>query len=95
MKLGTWLLSLAEPLLAKVLLALGFGVVSIVGIDAALGAIKDQFVGQINSMPADWLAFALHLWIGKGLGIIFGACATKLMLWSAQHATSILSRSNG
>ncbi|MFT3717220.1 DUF2523 domain-containing protein [Pseudorhodoferax sp.] len=95
MKIGTWLLSLIEPMLAKVLVSLGFGVVSIIGVDAALNTLKSQLVAQINSMPGDWLAFALYLWIGKGLGIILGACATKLMLWSAQHATSIMSRSIG
>lgn len=95
MKIGTWLLSLVEPFIAKALLALGFSVVSIVGMDAVLLGIKNQFIGQMNSMPADWLNFALYLWLGKGLGIIFGALATKLMLWSAQNATSIMSRSNG
>lgn len=95
MKIGTWLLSLVEPILAKILMALGLGVVSIVGMDAILVQIKQQLVSEINSMPADWLNFALYLWIGKGLGVIFGACATKLMLWSAQNATSVMSRSNG
>lgn len=95
MKIGTWLLSLVEPILAKVLVALGLGVVSIVGMEAILNQIKQQLVSEINSMPADWLNFALYLWIGKGLGLILGACTTKLMLWSAQNATSIMSRSNG
>lgn len=95
MKIGTWLLSLVEPFLAKVLMALGFSVVSIVGMDSVLAGIKAQFVADINSMPSVWLEFALYLYIGKGLGIIFGACATKLMLWSIQNSTKILGRSNG
>ena len=93
MKIGTWLLSLVEPFLAKALMALGFSVVSIVGMDAVLAGIKAQFVADINSMPSVWLDFALYLYIGKGLGIIFGACATKLMLWSIQSATSLVGRS--
>lgn len=93
MKLGTWLLSMVEPLLAKVLVALGFSVVSIVGMDAVLLTLKNSVVSSMNTMPADWLNFALYLWIGKGLGIIFGACATKLMLWSIQNATSMLGKS--
>lgn len=93
MKLGTWLLSMAEPLLAKVLIALGFSVVSIVGVEAAFTGLRDSFVTSMNAMPADWLNFALYLWIGKGLGIIFGAMATKLALWGIQNATSLLGRS--
>lgn len=92
MKLGTWLLSMMQPLLAKILMMLGFSVVSIVGMDSLLSAMKSTIVSNINSMPVVWLEFALYLWIGKGIGIIFGACTTKLMLWSIQNATSMLGK---
>lgn len=95
MKFAVFLLALVEPLLAKILIALGFSVVSIVGMDAALLGIKNAFIANMNSMPADWLNFALYLWVGKGLGIIFGAMATKLMLWSIQNATSLLGKTPG
>lgn len=95
MKLGVWLLSMVEPLLAKVLLGLGFSVVSIVGMDSVIGALKDSVVDGFNDMPADWIDFALYLWVGKGLGIIFGAITTRMALWSIQNATSMLGRSNG
>jgi hypothetical protein len=92
MKLGTWLLAMMEPLLAKILLALGFSVVSIVGMDSVLAGIKTTFIANINSMPSVWLEFALYLWLGKGIGIIFGAMTTKLMLWTIQNATSMLGK---
>lgn len=90
MKIGTWLLALVQPVLAKILLSLGFSVVSIVGMDAILTQLKDQAIAGINSMPADMLQYALYIWIGKGLGIIFAACTTKLMLWTVQNGTKIL-----
>ena len=93
MKLGVWLLSMMQPLIAKILVSLGFSVVSIVGMESVLGAMKVQFVDSMNTMPAEWLQFALYLWIGKGIGIVFGACTTKLMLWSIQNATTILGKS--
>lgn len=92
MKIGTWLLSMMQPLIAKILLSLGFSVVSIVGMDAVLGALKTTLISNINSMPVVWLEFALYLWLGKGIGIIFGACTTKLMLWTIQNATSMLGK---
>lgn len=95
MKLGVWLLSMAEPLLAKVLIALGFSVVSIVGVEATFNGLRDSFVASMQTMPADWLNFALYLWMGKGLGIIFGAMATKLTLWAIQNATSLLGKAPG
>lgn len=95
MKLGTWLLALVEPMLAKILLGLGFSVVSIVGMDAMLTAMKAAFVSNMNALPAEWLQFALYLWLGKGIGIIFGACTTKLMLWTIQNSTAMLGKSPG
>lgn len=92
MKFSVFLLGMLEPLLAKAFLVLGFSVVSIAGMDTVLNALKASFVSNMNSMPADWLQFALYLWIGKGLGIIFGACATKLTLWTIQSATSVLGK---
>jgi hypothetical protein len=92
MKLGTWLLAMCEPLLAKILLSLGFSVVSIVGMEVVVNTVKDQVIAGMSSMPAVWLNFALYLWLGKALGVIFGAIATKLTLWSVQNATSMLGR---
>jgi hypothetical protein len=92
MKLGTWLLSMMQPLIAKILVTLGFSVVSIVGMDSVLNAMKSSIVAGFSSMPSVWVEFALYLWIGKGIGIIFGACTTKLLLWSIQNATSVLGK---
>jgi hypothetical protein len=94
MKFGTFLLTLVEPILAKLLIALGFSVVSIVGVDAALGQIKNLITTYISG-AGPLLDFAMYIWIGKGIGIIFGACATKMMLWQIQNATKILGKAPG
>lgn len=95
MKIGTWLLSLVQPMIAKIMLTLGLSVVTITGLESALGQLKDLFVSSMNSLPADMLSLALYLWIGKAVGVIFGACTTKLMLWSIQNATSIIGKNQG
>lgn len=94
MKFGVFLLALVEPILAKLLIALGFSVVSIVGVDAALGTVKGLIISNLSGLGGI-IDFALYMWLGKGLGIIFGACATKLMLWNIQNATKILGKANG
>ena len=91
MKFGTFLIALVEPLLAKILMALGFSVVSIVGVDLALNQIKGMVVSGLLGL-GPLLDFALYIWLGKGLGIVFGACATRLALWQIQNATSILGK---
>jgi hypothetical protein len=92
MKFGTWLMAMVQPLIAKILLTLGLSVVSIVGMEVMLNTMKASFVASMNAMPAVWLEFALYLWIGKGIGIIFGALTAKLTLWTIQNATSILGK---
>lgn len=95
MKLGVWLLSMMQPLLAKILALLGFSIITIVGMESVIGQLKSQIVATMGALPADAFNFALYMGIGKAIGIIFGACTTKLLLWSIQNATSIIGKSNG
>ncbi|WP_431095519.1 DUF2523 family protein [Polaromonas aquatica] len=90
MKLGTWLLTLMQPMLAKILVSLGFSVVSVVGMEAALSGLKAQFISAANAMPAGMLQLFLLGGGGVALGIIFGAMATRLLLWQIQSSVKIL-----
>ena len=90
MKIGTWLLSLAQPFIARILTALGFSVVTIVGMEAVIDQVKALVTGGVNSMPADMLNIFLLAGGGKALGMILGAITTKVMLWQIQSATKIL-----
>lgn len=90
MKFGVFLLAMMEPLLAKVLMALGFSVVSIVGMEAIITQLKSSFVADLQAMPADLLAVFQLAGGGLALGIIFGAMATKLTLWGIQQSTRLL-----
>lgn len=95
MKLGTWLLALLQPALARILTSLGFSVVSIVGVDAALGGLKAAFIANMNALPAAALQLFLVGGGGIGCGIIFGAMATRLLLWQIQNSTRILGVNGG
>jgi Protein of unknown function (DUF2523) len=79
-----------QPLIAKIMVSLGLSVVSIVGLQAALSGLKSQFVGSINSLPADAVSLFLIGGGGISLGILFGAMTTRLLLWQIQSATKIL-----
>jgi len=90
MKIGTWLLSLAQPFIAKILLTLGLSVVTITGFDAAINQVKGQLVGSVNALPVDMLNVFLLAGGGQGIGIIVAAVAVKVMLWQITSATKIL-----
>ncbi len=90
MKLGTWLLSLVQPLIGRILTALGFSLVSIVGMQAILDQIRTSLVSGLGGMSADMFNVFLLAGGGQALGIITGALTTKLLLWQVQNATKIL-----
>lgn len=90
MKLGTWLLSLTQPFIAKVLLALGFSVVSITGMELIVSDMKTGLLSGLTSLPPDMLAVFQLAGGGTALGMIFGAITTKLTLWAALNSTKIL-----
>ena len=90
MKLGTWLMAMMQPLIAKILVALGFSVVSIVGMDLVVNQLRDAVISGVNTLPADLLGLFLFAGGGVSMGIVFGAVATKLLLWQIQSATKIL-----
>ncbi len=90
MKLGVWILSLAQPLIAKILLSLGFSLVTIVGMQAVMDQVKGMVTSGVNSLPGDMLNLFLYAGGGHALGIILGAVTTKILLWQIQSATKIL-----
>lgn len=95
MKLGAWLLSMMQPLLARILASLGFSVVTITGFDLAVGQVKNLVKSGINSLPADMLNIFLYAGGGVGMGMILGAISTRILLWQIQAATQILGRNPG
>ncbi|CAB5680849.1 DUF2523 domain-containing protein [Comamonas aquatica] len=95
MKLGTWLLSMMQPLIGRILAALGFSVVTITGFELVIDTVKNMVRDGINTLPADMLNLFLYAGGGQGLGMILGAITTKLLLWQVQRATQILGRNPG
>jgi len=90
MGLGKWIALMMEPLVAKVLMALGFSVVSVVGLNTVLDQLKALFVSQMMTVSAAGLQLALLSGVGTAAGIIFGAVATRMALWQIQNATKVL-----
>lgn len=90
MKLGTWILGLLQPALARILATLGFSVVTITGMEALLTQLRQSVVSGLSGMSADMFNVFLLAGGGQALGIITGALTTKLLLWQVQNATRIL-----
>lgn len=87
---GTWLAAMMTTLTAKVLLALGFQVVTITGVVAASVTLRQMIITNMGAIPAAGFQLVLLAGIGTGMGIILGACAFRLALWQIQSSVKIL-----
>lgn len=92
MGFGTFLLSLVTPLIGRILFSLGFSVVTIAGMTAVVSRVRDMFITQVNSMPADMLNLFLFAGGGVGFGMIMGAITTRITIWTIQNGTKILGK---
>lgn len=83
------LASLAAPITARVLIALGFSVVTVTGVTVAWTAILDQLQANIASMPSaiSQLAGLAGLWLA--MAPILGAMAFIVTLWGLTAAVRI------
>jgi len=81
---------MVKPLAAKLLMALGFQVVTISGMVATIATLKGTFMSHIGAVPAAGMQLALLGGAGEAIGIIFGAIATRIALWQIQQGTKIL-----
>lgn len=93
--LGAWLASIAGTLTARVLLALGFSVVSVTGVTVTMDALRDLFISNLQAAPAMGLQLATLSGVGVAFGLILGAVAFRLLLWQVANAVRILSSSAG
>lgn len=90
MSLAAWLLSLVGSIVGRVLLALGFSVVTVVGFEAAVGALKATVVRSVSTLPADVMNLFLLAGGGMALNMIFAAITFRVTMWSIARGTRIL-----
>jgi hypothetical protein len=85
------LATLATPILARVLLALGMGVLTITGVALSVSSIKTLAVSQLAAFPAAALQLGGLLGVWQGLGMVFGAVTFAVTYWTLTKAVSIAS----
>ena len=90
MGIGTFLAAMMAPLVARVLMALGFSVVTVVGVSTVLAQLKAMMLAQAMAVPVAGLNLALLAGVGVGGGIIFGAITTKMALYAIANTSRIL-----
>lgn len=83
------LASLASPILARLLMAVGFSVVTIGGVDAAINGLKGTLMSKLGDAPMAGLQIAGLAGVWQGLGYVLGAITFTLALWGLTKAVRI------
>jgi len=86
---------MVQPILARIMVALGFSMLSIVGMDALMGQVMAAFQSAWGGLPSQMLALAGLAGIGEALGIITGAIMTKVMIWQLTKSTRMIASNPG
>ncbi len=90
MPLAAFLISMVTPLVGRILLSLGFSVVTVTGMTLVITTVRDQFLTLANQMPADMLNVFLLAGGGVGFGMLMGAVTTRVVIWQIQNSTKFL-----
>lgn len=90
MKLGTFLMSLVEPMIGRILVTLGFSIVTFTGFQQVVGILQDKLTNSVNALPSQMLQLFLIGGGGIGLSMIVSAIAVRVMMWQAMNAKKIL-----
>jgi hypothetical protein len=84
-----WLASLLPSLVARVLAALGMGVVTFTGWSVVWGQVRDLIVSNFGGLPSAIAQLAGLAGVDVGLGIILGAITTRVAYVSVASAARI------
>lgn len=84
------LIQITSTLLGRVLLSLGFGMVSYTGFSILLDSIIAGLKGSFGGMSAVMLNFVAWMWVDKALSIIIAAVNTSLSIQLAGAAGGAL-----
>ena len=83
--LGAWILTLAQPLLAKILISLGITITTLTGVTAAYGTLKGYIESNLNALQIAALAGA-----PEGIAMVLGAVTFVIALWTTTQATKLI-----
>lgn len=78
--IGVWLMSMVTPLVRRVLIGLGIGLVTYTGMSGILSALQNSVVSSMGGMTGASAQVAAILGFHDFVGIILGAITTRMTI---------------
>lgn len=85
--LGSWLLTIAGPMVLRVFTLLGIGTITFTGVTSSLQSLIDMATSNWASVAGDVLALASIAGVPQCVGIVCGAMVARVGMWAAISAT--------
>ena len=90
MPLASFLFAIVGSLVGRVLASLGFAVITIRGVEAAIGGIRFLLLDAVNSLPAEMFQLFLLAGGGAALNIVLAAVSFRVSLWTITKSVRVL-----
>lgn len=84
------LATLAKPITARVLLALGFSVVTVTGVALSVSTVKGLVLSSLGTAPMAALQLAGLMGVWEAGGLVFGAMTWCVSFWTLTSATKLI-----
>lgn len=90
MPLGLWLAALVPSLVARVLAALGFGLVAVTGLTAITQQLETYVMNSVGGMGGAILGLLNLAGMSDALNILLGAMTARIALFLLTKGTQIV-----
>lgn len=88
--LAPFLIGMVGSIVGRVLVSLGFTVVTVVGVEAAIGQMRQFVIASVQSLPSDVLSLFLLAGGGVAMNSILAAITFRLTYWGITKSTRII-----
>lgn len=90
MPVAAFLLSLVQPIISRILIALGFSVITFTGMEFVMSSLTQHAVSAWGGLAGNMVALAGLAGVGEALSIIMGAVATRVLIWQMTRAVRLM-----
>jgi Protein of unknown function (DUF2523) len=90
MPLAAFFLSLVQPIISRIMVALGLSVVTFTGMSLVMEQMTNVVGNAWGALPGAIFGLAQLAGLGEGLSIVFGAIATRVLIWQLTRSTRMI-----